>query len=100
MLSACSVLSLTPAKGLDQQMAYAYGMTTGLRQATAGALTSTAITSEEAEYVLKVTDQSRGLLDTAKSLQITGDLQSAEERTKLAVNILTQLQTYLASKGK
>lgn len=98
LLSACSQLGLAPADSFDKKLAYAYGTHTAVLQSATSAVVHKDITPDDGKQVLKLADESRGLLDAAKDLSVTGDLTGAGNKLVLATAILTQLQTYLRAK--
>jgi hypothetical protein len=67
-------------------------------QAASAAVNAGTLTRKDGEAVLTLAQQSRTLLDSARSVENT-DPTTAAGRLTLAVNILTQLQTYLQSRG-
>jgi hypothetical protein len=64
-LSACASFGLEQPRDLGDQITYAIGRNAGLRNAAASALTAHTISSEDAQYVLTMTDSSRVLLESA-----------------------------------
>lgn len=94
LLGACASLGLVPAETFEQKLAYAYGTHTAVMQAAADALIAKEIDADEGAQVLKLADESRALLDAARSLQGI-DPGAATNRLVLATTILTQLQSYL-----
>lgn len=97
-LTACASVGLTPAQSFDARLAYAYGTHTAILQAATAAVTAGTISRKDGETVLKLAQQSRVLLDSARAVENT-DPATAAGRLTLAVNILNQLQTYLQSRG-
>lgn len=98
-LAGCQSLGLASAQSFDDKLAYAYGSHTAIQKATATALDLKDITSADAEHVLKLADESRALLDAARTAANAGDVSTAEGRLLLASSILTQLETYLRTRG-
>lgn len=98
LLAACQSMGLAPAKTLPERVSYAYGVNAGVRNAATSALTAGALKAEDAEYVLKATDNTRTLLDASKLALNAGDPKTAEGRLLLALNGLTLLQDYLNKK--
>lgn len=98
LVASCATLGLATPKGFDQQLAEAYGVHTAVVNATATALTAGAITSADAGQVQVLAVQSRLLLDSAKALEGT-DPSTAAGKLALATSVLTQIQTYLNSRG-
>lgn len=98
-VTSCASIGLQPAKSFDEGWAYALGQTTALRQAAADGVRTGSLTADDGEYVLKVTDQSRALLDAARAAHGAGDVETAEGRLALTTSILAQLQAYLRAKG-
>jgi hypothetical protein len=95
LLTACASMGLAPAKSLTDRISYAYGTNAGVRNAAASALSAGTLKVEDAEYVLKSTDNTRTLLDASKAALAAGDPSTAEGRLVLALNGLTLLQDYL-----
>ena len=98
-LSGCEAIGLQKAQGFEEHLAYALGQTTAVRQSAAEGVRSGALSVKDAEYVLKVTDETRAVLDAARAAYTGGDVSTAEGRLALATSILTQLQAYLRAKG-
>lgn len=99
-LTACATLGLAPASTFEDKLAYAVSQNAGVRQATANALDAGEIDVIDARQVLKITDESRTILDAARVAAGAGDLSTAEARVALATSILTKLQTYLRERSK
>lgn len=95
----CTSMGLAPAKSFDDKLAYAYGTNTALRSAATNSLSAGSLSSDDAEEVLRLTDQARALLDSAKLASASGDPTTADGKLLLATNILTQLRAYLTSRG-
>ena len=98
LLTACASLGLAPADSFDARLAYAYGTHTAVLQAASAAVSAGTLTRKDGETVLTLAQQSRTLLDSARSVENT-DPSTATGRLTLAVNILTQLQTFLQARG-
>ncbi len=97
-LSACQSLGLAPADTLDSKIAYAYGIHTAVLQ-SAGDLTTTGVLTKADDFaLLKSADSAKEFLDSAVLLENI-DATSAGNKLVLATAILTELQTYLRSKG-
>lgn len=99
LLAACTSIGIQPAKSFDQQLAYAYSSHTAVLDSASNALEAGDITTEDAETVLQLADQSRVLLDSARLAAGAGDVATAEGRLALATNVLEQLLTYLRTRG-
>lgn len=99
VLTGCAALGLTEAKNFEQRLAYAYGTNTAVREASTSALNAGTITSKDMEAVIPLNDQIRQVLDASRAALSAGDIKTAEARLMLAVNLTTQLQTYLRTKG-
>lgn len=100
LLAGCAQIGLAPASTFDQRLAYAVSQNAAVRRTAANSLNAGEITVEDAQFVLKTTDESRTLLDAARVASGAGDVSTAEGRLALAVNVLTQLQTYLRTRSK
>lgn len=97
-ITGCASLGLAPADSFDARLAYAYGTHTAVLQAASAAVSAGTISKKDGETVLSLATQSRALLDSARAVENT-DPATAAGRLTLAVNVLTQIQTYLQSKG-
>lgn len=100
LLTACASVGIAPPQNLSERLAYAYGTNAAVRTATARALDAQQLWPEDGEYVLKITDQTRALLDATRQTLEGGDVRTAEGRLIVALNVLDQLQVYLNSKVK
>lgn len=98
-MQGCAQFGMQQAKSFNENVAYALGQTTALRKAATDSLTFGQLTPDDAEYVLKLTDQSRALIDAAQLAYTGGDVATAEGRLQLVIGVLTQVQSYLNSKG-
>jgi hypothetical protein len=98
LVVACQSLGLAPAQSFDQKLAYAYGTHTAVLQATTTAVNAGSLKAQEGESVLALANQARALLDSARILEAT-DATTAGNKLALAAGVLTQLQTYLQSRG-
>jgi hypothetical protein len=86
-LQACTSLGLQQPKSFDQSYAYALAQTTAVRDAARIALEARQISIADAEYALRVTDQSRTYLDTARQLFQAGDSLRGKAQLELATAI-------------
>jgi hypothetical protein len=85
---------------LEQDLAYAYGTQTALLDAAANALNAGVMTRKEGEQVLKLADDTRTVLDSAKLAFEAGDLQTAKGQLAMATAILIELRDYVNSRAK
>lgn len=99
LLSGCESIGVQQPKTFNERLAYALAQNTALREAATLSLQSGQLSADDAEYVLELTDRSRTLIDTAQLAYDGGDLTTAEGRLQLVLGVLTQVQTYLNSKG-
>lgn len=97
LLAGCAQLGLPAAQTFDQKLAYAYGTHTAVLQAATSAVQAHTLSPSDAEQVLKLADESRGLLDAAKA---AGGSPDGINKLALASSVLTQLQTYLNSRSQ
>lgn len=96
LLNACATLA--EPQSLDQRLAYAYASNTAIRTAARKGLDTGTLTVTDGQYVLQITDQSRGLLDAAHVALNISDTKTAEGRLLLVLSIFDQLERYLADK--
>lgn len=99
VLPGCADLGLEQAQTLDQRLAFAYGAHMAVLDAAAVGVQTGKLTAEDGEHVLKLADESRLLLDAGRVAAGGGDISTAEGRLVLALGVLTQLQTYLNTRG-
>lgn len=98
LLTACAQLGLAPASSFEERLAYAVSQNAAVRQTAAVSLENGEIALEDAQNVLKLTDQVRTALDAARVAAGAGDPSTAEGRLQLATSILVNLQAYLRSR--
>lgn len=98
LITGCASLGLAPADSFDARLAYAYGTHTAVLEAASTAVSAGTLSPKDGKTVLSLAAQSRTLLDSARAVENT-DPTTAAGRLTLAVNVLTQIQTYLQSKG-
>lgn len=99
LIAACAQMGVAPAQTFNQKLAYGVGMHTAVLQATTSAVTSGALSSSDAEAVLKQADTARSVLDAAAAANTVGDLTSANNKLALALAALTTLQNYMNTHG-
>ena len=98
-VAGCAQFGLEEAQSLDQRVAYAYGTHTAVLDAAAIGVQTGKLSAEDGGHILKLADESRLLLDAGRAASAGGDVSTAEGRLVLALGILTQLQSYLNSRG-
>lgn len=99
LLTACAELGLAPASTFEERLAYAVSQNAAVRDAAAVSLERNEIALEDAQRVLKITDEVRTALDAAKFAANAGDPQTAEGRLQLATAILVEIQNYLRNRA-
>lgn len=99
LLTACASLGLAPASSFEERLAYAVSQNAAVRNAAAASLERQEIALEDAQRVLKITDEVRTSLDAAKAAVGAGDVSTAEGRLQLATAILVELQNFLRSRA-
>lgn len=100
LLTACSSLGLAPAQSFDQKLAYAVGVQTSVRQSAADGVASNQLSVADGQAILKMTDDSRSLIDAAKLAADANNLGAANSKLALATVVLTQMQQYLKDHAK
>lgn len=98
-LTGCAQLGLAPASTFEERLAYAVSQNAAVRQAAASSLEAGDIQVDDAQRILKVTDQVRDALNAAKLASGVGDTQTAEGRLQLATALLLELQRYLRAQS-
>lgn len=98
LLTACASLGLAPADTLDARIHYGYGTYTAVNAATAASKTAGTISKEDAEAVLKLTDNARVFLDSASTLENV-DAAAAGDKLALATSVLLEVQKYINAHG-
>lgn len=99
LLTACAQLGLAPASTFEERLAYAVSQNAAVRNAAAVSLERNEIALEDAQRVLKITDEVRTALDAAKFASGAGDVSTAEGRLQLATAILIELQNFLRNRA-
>lgn len=99
LLTACTSLGLAPASSFEERLAYAVSQNAAVRNAAAVSLERQEIALEDAQRVLKITDEVRTALDAARLASGVGDVSTAEGRLQLATAILIELQNYLRNRA-
>jgi hypothetical protein len=89
ILCACTTLDF------NSQLSAAVRTNAAVRNAAADSLAVQEITKEEAQSVLKVTDEMRTFADAARIAADAGDIATAQGKLNLASSILLSLQKYL-----
>lgn len=99
ILTACASLGLAPASSFEERLAYAVSQNAAVRNTAAVSLERNEIALEDAQRVLKITDEIRTALDAARLAAGAGDVSTAEGRLQLATSILINVQAYLRSRA-
>lgn len=99
VIAACASLGLAPASSFEERLAYAVSQNAAVRNTAAVSLEHGEIALEDAQRVLKITDEVRTALDAARLAAGAGDTSTAEGRLQLATAILIELQNYLRSRA-
>lgn len=99
ILTACGSLGLAPASSFEERLAYAVSQNAAVRKTAAVSLERKEIALEDAQRVLKITDEIRTALDAARLAAGAGDVSTAEGRLQLATSILINVQAYLRSRA-
>lgn len=98
-LTACAQLGLSPARSLDDRLAYAYGVHTAVVEVISHAAQTGQLKPQEARQAANLAENSRQLLDAAKAIE-QADAKGANAKLTLATAVLDQLQTYLKTAGR
>ena len=99
LLVACTSIGLAPAQNVSQRINYAYGTTTAVVNAALEARGRGALDDADRDFTVEMAKDVRSVLKAADIASKSGDVKTAEGRLTLALSTLTQLQTYLNSKG-
>src|SRR5450631_2329824 len=92
VLTGCQLLGITKPLSFDEQLATAYVSQTAVLNATTTAVNAHSITSAQGQHVLTMAQQSRALLDEAKTLETAGNVTAASTELTLAATALKALQ--------
>lgn len=98
LLAGCALFGVPQPENVSERLAIAYNVHTSVLQSTTNTLNAGDITSQEADQVLKLADESRTLLDATRGALSGGDTSTAEGKLNLGMSILSQLQIYLRSR--
>lgn len=99
LLAGCASLGLAKPQTFEEKVAYAITTNTAIRDSSTNALNAHQISSADATQVLALNDQARALIDSARSVYSTGDVEGANHKLALGLAVLAQLQAYLNSRG-
>lgn len=99
LVSACASIGLAPPSTFEDRLAYAVSQNAAVRTAAANSLKAGDISKDDAQRVLKITDEIRAALDAANLAVNTGDTSTAEGRLQLATALLVEIQKYLRSQS-
>ncbi len=94
-LQGCATLGVAPPQTFSQRYVYGMAQVSALRVTAANALDAGQISLEASRRVLQLTDEARGVLVLADSVNNAG--KSGEPQLALALAVLTELQRYLAT---
>lgn len=98
LLAACAEVGIQAPKTFNERLAVGYAAVTTVRDTATTLVTAGKISAAEAQDVQTKADHGRAALDIARATAKT-DLTSAETRLTATLQLLTALQSYLASKG-
>jgi endoglucanase Acf2 len=98
-LAGCAQLGLVAPKSFEQQVAYAEGTVTAVRDSAASALNAKTMKLSDAQQVQMLADQADDLIMASRVASSAGDTSTALAKLQLATAILTQLQSYVQPKG-
>ena len=98
LVAGCGSLGLQEPGGFNDRLAYAVGIHTSVVQASTNALNAHEISSEQADKVLTIAEDSRTALDAARIAANAGDMSTAEGRLQFITAALTSLQTFLRTR--
>jgi len=100
VVAGCGTGGIEKPQSFEQQLAYAYSTHTAVLEATANAVELDQLSPDDAQQVLRLSDESRVLLDASRAAIGVGDVTTAQGQLVLATNILTQLKAYLNARSK
>lgn len=98
-MAACAQIGAPAPENLQQSIAYGYSSVASVRNTTTGLLNAKTISLNDAKMVQSMADQARTALDLAAEASKAGKPADANSALLLANTVLTQLQTYLKTKG-
>lgn len=97
-MPACANLGIPSPDTVKQKIAVAYVSVKTVRESATTLLKAKKISVEDAENILRQTDNVREGIDIARTLQSAGQNVSANDKLAAVTSILQSLQTYLATK--
>lgn len=100
LLTGCAALGLQPAESFNERLAYQYGNATAVLKAATSSYSVGALSKADFQTVIDGTDQAKGVLDTARIAYNAGDIQTAEGRLLVAIELLTILQQKLHANAR
>jgi hypothetical protein len=99
LAAGCAALGLPTPEKFNERLAAAYVTATAIVDGTRIVLATKKITPDDAQNILKQTDNLVAALDVARSMS-RSDPVAANTKLSATVTALTALQAYLASKEK
>jgi hypothetical protein len=99
VLAGCSSLGLHPAQTFNDKLAYGYATHKAVIDTATNAVTTGALSVDDAEAVHQLGVESKTLLDAARLVYTAGDMDAANSKLLLATAVLTHLQRYLTARG-
>lgn len=97
-MPACANLSIPSPDTVKQKIAVAYVSVKTVRDTATTLLKAKKISVDDAENILKQTDNVREGIDIARTLQASGQNTSADNKLANVAAMLEILQSYLATK--
>lgn len=95
----CAALGLPTPEKFNERLALAYSTATTIVEGTRVVLLTKKITPDDAQNILKQTDNLVAALDVARAMN-KSDPVAANTKLSVTITSLTALQAYLASKEK
>jgi hypothetical protein len=99
LMLATSCVSMEAPKSFNDRLAYAYSSVAATRNTTAALLERKRISKADAIQIQALADQARTGLDLSRGTAASGDLATAQGQLQLALDVLTKIEAYLATKG-
>lgn len=98
MLPGC--VSLEAPKSMNERLAYAFASLAAARNTAASMVERGRITPAQGQEAQTIANHARTLLDGSRTALASGDMQTAEGQLKLALDLLTALETRLKAEAQ
>lgn len=94
-LAACETIGVPAPQSFNDRVGYALATHTAVLQTLTTEVRAGAISRDEAADYTAIADRARDLIDAARRIHATGDIEGASRQLALAITVLQELQAHL-----